>query len=404
MQLISINKTSSWLLMFLVFLPFAVVTNFKFGPAFINAKNLSLYVLFAVIFYSFFSMGIRKIGGYLFLCAILLFCVYIIFSVFFLGAGIPLVLRHAEFFLPFIVAAALMASRIKFDRKKFELTIFWTVVFSALTALAAYLFFSDLLQSRINQFNEEVADIFGAGRLYWDGGSLSLFAIFLFFSSPYLRKNKAPIIGLVVVLLAIFATQNRTMALACAVLLVYYIKISFRTLFLVLAIGVIGYIFFGYLSEDARDLFLNRFFFGNAAKEFERAFEVGRVGLYEQYLDIIKSHVIFGAGLGFPLSYNQINGVSVYISDVSIVSFFVPFGLFGLVLFFYLLRCIYCGIVALRHGAGVIYAKNLMILFIVSLFISLNIDVFSRDVFILVLVALIFSMKLDVAPGGAVRR
>lgn len=403
MRYFSINKIVFWLLMAAAFIPFAVVTNFKIGQIFMNAEKIFLYLLLGVIFCSFFVAGIRRYGGYLFLCAALLFGVYIVFGVLFLGAGASVVLRHAEFFLPFIVAAALTGSRIKFDRGDFEFVFFWVVVASAFIALIFYFFFPDVLQTKIGEFSEEVADVFSAGRLYWDGGVLSLLVVFIFFASPRVQKNKASIIGLVVVLAATLATQNRTMALACAILVVYYMKIGFKAIFYIAVIGVAGYVFFEYLPDNARDLFVTRFFFGDAASEFDRAFEIGRAVLYEQYFDLIKENSIFGAGLGFPLSYGYADGVSVYTSDISFVSFLVPFGFFGLALIIWFWRHIYSGIVALRSEVGAAYGRNLMVLFIVSMLVSLNIDVFSRNIFVLVLVALIFNMKPIAPRRGALR-
>ena len=386
------------------FIPFAIVTNLKIGPIFMNAEKLSLYLMLGVVCSSFFVKGIRRHGGYLFLCATFLFGVYIFFGVMFLRVGVPVVLRHAEFFLPFVAALALMGSRIKFDRDDFEVAFFWSVVISALIALLFYFFFADVLQSKLSEFSEEVADIFTAGRLYWDGSVLSLLVVFIFFSNLRVQRSKASIIGLVVVLAATLATQNRTMALACAILMVYYMRIGFKAIFYIAVIGVAGYVFFEYLPDGARDLFLTRFFLENSADEFDRAFEIGRIVLYEQYFDLIREHFMLGAGLGIPLSYGYMNGVSVYTSDVSFVSFWVPFGFFGLALIIWFWRNIYSGIAALRSEVGAAYGKNLMVLFIVSLLVSLNVDVFSRDIFVLVFVALIFNMKPTASPRGALRQ
>lgn len=404
MRYFSINKIAFWLLMVAAFIPFAIVTNFKIGPAFMSAGKLSLYLLLGVVLCSFFAKGVRRRGGYLFACVALLFLVYIIFGVVFFRAGVPVVLRHAEFFLPFVVATALMGSGIKFDRNVFEVVFFWIVVISALIALLFYFFFAEMLQNKMSEFSGEAADVFSAGRLYWDGSVLSLIVVFLFFNNYRIWKGKASIFGLAVVLAAALATQNRTIALAIAVMIAYFMRIGFRGIFYLSLICAAGYFFFEYLPDNAKTLFLTRFFFGDAGGEFERAFEVGRIVLYEQYFETIGEHFLFGAGLGFPLSYSYIGGFSIYTSDISLVSFLVPFGLFGLVLIIWFLRGICVGIVALRLEVSSAYRRNLMVLFIVSLLVSLNIDIFSRSVFVLVLVALIFNTKSAAPPRGGLQQ
>lgn len=402
MRTISLGRIAFWLLMTAAFIPFAVVTNLKIGPMYINAEKLSLYLFFGVVCCSYFSVGMRKLGGYLFIYAVLLFVVYIIFGVVFLGARVPSVLRHAEFFLPFLTAVALMASRIKFDRDEFERVLFWIVVFSALVALFFYFVMPDVLQSKIGEFNEEVSDVFGAGRMYWDGSVLSLVAIFIYFNNSHMQKKGGAVIGLVAILGAVLATQNRTLALACVVLVIYYMGIGFKAVFCMLVAGIGLFVFFQYLPDDAKALWSTRFFLDGSAGEFERAFELGRVVLYGQYFESIKENLIFGGGFGFPLSYVFLSSVPVYTSDISFVSFWVPLGLFGVALIFLFWRQVFSGIAALRPDVGRACSGNLMFLFFVCLLVSLNIDVFSRNVFVLAFVALIFNMKPRVTSRSAV--
>ena len=153
---------------------------------------------------------------------------------------------------------------------------------------------------------------------------------------------------------------------------------------LVLAVG--GFLFFVIANEEMRILFYTRFFGGDdISTEFENAFFIGRSLNYEQYYSKFIASFPFGQGLGHPLSVTLLED-EIYTSDISIVSFVLPLGVFGILLLIGYLKVVLKFFSAFRREFPSSKAPKVYVLMIfVTLFASLNVDMYSRNIFVVYL-------------------
>jgi hypothetical protein len=208
------------------------------------------------------------------------------------------------------------------------------------------------------------------------------------------RKNNRVLLvfAFVVILAGSLFTQNRTMLLGFIVFYVaaqmFVFKKPVKPLIYIcfFSFFVFGAFFF-LASDNMITLLQKRLFLSvSAGAEIEHALTVGRFGLYVQYLDRLVSTFPFGQGLGLPFSYGVFSQEPTFISDISLVSFSIPFGLLGTIMLFTFFVKLFRSFK--RHKK--VYPNDISPrIFIWLLFtaciISLNIDIFSRNIFVVYL-------------------
>ena len=387
-----LDKAVVFLLYCMAILPFAQVFHMNIGFAIINAVELLLLSLCFVFIIIIINRGIATQHLLYVFLVIAIFVFYSSYSLVFLDVSFSSWVNQTRHFLPFLVACMALLTRLYIDIVKFLNGITFVIAISAVWAIIMHLFFQDFIAYAFAANNEVVRIIIEGGRMYWGSSALAMFGLTALMIERDSSKRKLLGFAVIVVLVGSVFTQSRTML---GGLLVFYV---FAQLFVfkkrvrpVIYISVIALIvaasFLLLASDNMIELLQSRLFLTDSAgAEIERAFTVGKVGNYIQYLDILRSTLPLGQGLGLPFSYGMVSGEPIYISDISLVSFSIPFGVLGLGM---LLMFIYRLLKSFQRYATIYCNATIPRVFywlLVSAFlISLNVDVFSRNIFVVFL-------------------
>lgn len=379
-----------FLLVFLAAVPFGKVLYLHLGFAIVSLEEILLLAVFFLFMAIVAARGLILIyAPYVAFVLVVFFC-YLAFSL--MTVDTPQSQVGAQFrnYLPFIVACAALVTRLHIDKDMFLRSLTVAVAISALLAILVHLFFQEFILNALS-VNEEMAMIIAeGGRMYWGSATLAFFALASLF---LLDKGRAMlVISVIVILVGVLFTQSRTVLagvllfLLLCQLFVSGINPSRVIGAVVLSIVSVG-IFMWFASPQMVGLLLRRLFLGgNAQAELARSLTQGRLPLYEQYAYIFADTFPVGQGLGRPLGFNYYLERPVFTSDISLVSFSLPFGILGLaMLCLFILICRKSFSYFERIHPKTRNAKVFGIMLIVAFMVSLNLDLFSQNAFVVYL-------------------
>lgn len=395
------DKAVVFLLTCLAIIPFHQIFHLNVGFAIFNAGELLLLALFSIFIVIIIRRGLAKQHVVYVFSVLSAFVAYSLYSIAFLNVGTSSLIQQVRFFLPFIVACIALLSPLYIDKSKFLNNITYAISISALLAIICHLFFKGFISYSLASSDSASEVIIEGGRMYWGSGTLMLFG----FAAVMLEKRKIKKYVLNFAVLMIFAgsifTQNRTIL---ATLIIFYIftqrfvfKKSIQALTNISILAVISSVIFIFLSSDNMFALLQKrlFITDAASNELEHAFLVGRVYLYDQYLNIFQATFPFGQGLGRPFAHILFSGDPVFTSDISLVSFILPFGFVGLFMFLTFIFKIYKlfkNAIACRDDKSSAVFCFLLISFFLM---SFNVDIFSRNIAVVYLT--VFAVLNDVS-------
>ena len=396
---LQIDKMVLFLILLLATLPFAQVLHLNVGPAILNAYELIYLLLgFFLVSKMIITMKGYHIYPFLFLSSVMI--VWTLFSLATQEVNIMAIINQIRVYLPFIIATLLLFAGTRIRYEKYASYLVVATMLSASSALVIHHFVPGFLEQAFKASEEVIAITVVHGRLFWANALVLLIILtFMFLKYPNLSLPKVlQNMTLMVVLLAVLNTLNRTIIIGFFLLLLGIILVqrgrrirNTLTVFYLTAIGC-GVMFFAF-SIDARiqHLFELRFLGAGYGVEaiFERAVIIGRLDLYKEYLYRITNNFVFGQGLGLPFS--MVAGREVPIVDISLLAFVLPFGIFGLIMFASFIWKLFQ--VALNADIGINNTRIIVVLLIVSTVVSLNIDLFSRNNFVIFLTYFLLTLK-----------
>lgn len=305
------------------------------------------------------------------------------------GGDASSVVTHAFIFSPFIIAFLLLELRVG---APFQAVMLWLSIGGALGAIAANAIqvFSPGLLALLIKDEDDVTVVVNLGRVAWAGYIAALVIVGqLGFLHAYSERARRVIkVCVPIVVAGALFTFNRTLTVALVILIGYLLLKNWRRLGLteIATAGVLGLAgtffirWWGAQNPALFDLIEYRivsFFSGSAEVSVDVSIHLM---LYAEYLARIKASFMLGQGLGVPVS--TLLGPATW-SDVTLITFVVPFGIFGIALLAMFLRRLYARIAAIGDARvrGV-----LVLVFFLGLAISLNDDIWSHKYFVVYLV------------------
>ncbi len=389
-----------WLVAILAALPFGEVFYLRFEFATVSIFEqlylLLILVLMAKIIY-------EKRTKYPFV--LLLFSLVVISSVFLSstigGISIAGTLRHLRFYLPFIVATLLLAVNIKisFDRYLHWLTI--AAIISSLLALYIHHFAPEFLSNclAVSEVAQDVAIVHG--RLRWTNAPLVLLVLLCVFLRPRCIPRQTMLFAFITSFVATFNTSNRSLLLGCVGFFLGAVAMSVnsRQAFARIALGTTIVLLAAIsvsclLQTDGRlrELVDLRFLgHGDVSEIYEQAVTINRVPHYEEYAERIRASFVVGQGLGRPFSV--ITGQDVFIADISLVAFLLPFGIMGIVVFGVFVMKLVTLIRRAPTSSRAGTSSLVLLLLALCLILSLNLDLFSRNNFVIYFTLLVMTLQ-----------
>jgi len=372
-------------------------------PLFFSGRGINaearLLILLAVFLILRLIVGAKRRNRIPFLYFSYLFFFYLVFSMLFLGLSFSLVFNHLRSFFPFYVACLYLWAGTQISPH--------TIIISVSMALglsAIFMFFLQFLHPQLilliyQDQLEEWVGVLDWGRVFWLNAPLSLIFVPAFLSTQY-RSPKiriALLISVIFVLLGAVSSFNRTIILAFIAYFVVHTYMQMqkrqsknkRKLILFLILLFIGLFFFLHINEKLWPLFSNRVLDLLAGRADLSSHWLIRKVHYVQYIEKMSDSIIFGNGLGVPLStYPE----TKYWSDITFVSFMIPFGLLGLLGFSIFLAVILKILWRLRSSEFRSLGQQMIIVVIIGLFVSWNFDIWSHKTFVVFLIAIISSL------------
>lgn len=386
-----LDKVVVFLLYSMAIIPFSQVFYLNVGLVTFNTYELLLLALCFVFILIIIKRGIAKEHANYVLFVVTMFVVYSSCSLVFLDVSFSSWVTQTRFFLPFIVACMALLTRLYIDKAKFLNGITLVLAVSALLAIIIHLFFKDFLAYAFAA-SDDVSRIIQGGRMYWGSSVLALFGFAAFMIEKNKNRRMLLMLAVFVILVAILFTQNRTILAGLMFLFFaaqfFVFKKAVRPFVYISIFSLISaVIFFYFASNDMIVLFQKRLFLTDSAgAEIDHAFFIGRVGLYNQYLDRLGSTFPFGQSLGLPFAYGIFSGEPIFVSDISLLSFSISFGLLGLVALLIFIAKLFKSFEKYK----MIYRndkspKVFYWLLFTAFIISLNVDIFSRNIFVVYL-------------------
>lgn len=369
---------------FMASLPFGQLWHLKLGFIILNLTELAYIAISILLVFHMIVFGVSN--KFLFLVlTIIMFLVYGIASMAFADVSFGDVFRQSRRYAPFFVALLILASRLSYDVEVFSRVIVVAALISSISALILHFVFPSII---IDSFSasEEVIEVTKAGRMYWENLFLIYFLIAIFFSATH--NSFLLWFSFIFSFVALFVVLSRTHLLMVPIFIlvllvnssesiVKIIKYLCITALAIMVIGVLLYYLIDYDERIAR-LVNSRFFGeGSMATVYENAVLDNRSPLYEQYWESIISYFPFGQGLGKPFA---IYISEHYTADISLVSFMIPFGILGAIIFFVFIKNIFTLIEkAPNHSYFATRLRGaLFIMTWIWILASFNDDVFSR--------------------------
>jgi hypothetical protein len=295
-------------------------------------------------------------------------------------------------------------------RKFFQYIVVAATLSSTSALILHHLFESYLKRAFVN--SPETWETIQTGRMAWDNAMLTFFVVLLF----TLRQRSLAVsrvlaaVALIVTSAALFNTLNRTMLAGLVAYLIGSVFFSkgwreaLRGLARLIAVStIIAAVIATVMLADsrARDLALARYTGsgGGVERIYQTDVEVSRFGLYLQYWESARTHFPWGQGFGRPFAFYK--GQPDPVTDISIASFYLPFGVLGLLLFGAFIRCLWHMVEEHRENLPTGYPKAIKLLIIISVVVSMNIDIYSRNTFVVLLVLFILCCRNGVKSTSA---
>jgi len=374
---------------FLLSLPFGQLWNLRLGFIILNLSELARIAIGFLLVLYIGKFGVSKKFSFPLILTIILFIVYGFASIIFTGVSFSDVFRQSRNYAPFFIAVLILASKFSYDVEIFSRVIIGAALISSISALVLHFMFPQVIEDSFSAVNaEEVAEVAALGRMYWQNAFLVYFVIAIFFSSS--QKTIFLWVVLISVTIALIATVSRTSLVLAAVFIFFLLVFNPTTtrekiknlIFLILAFLAILMLMYYLFIYDNRlsELFDSRFLGkGNLASVYEEAILRNRMDYYNQYWEKIINYFPIGQGLGQPFAISM-RGDYAYITDISLISFILPFGILGAVLFFVFIQNIFT---LIRRAPNISYFLSrlrnaLFIMVYIWIFISFNDDIFSR--------------------------
>jgi len=389
------------LIVFLSALPFSQVFFLRLGFVTIDAYELIWIALCVVLTLKIVAAGKLKYPGVLLSFLITSF-IYIFYSALKYEITIGDCLRQLRFYMPFIVAWLLLASKTFVPFDKYSKWIISATIISSLSALFFSYVYPDFLRHALASSEEVTEIVLTHGRLYWTNSCLTFFmALFLMAHNVDIPKRKV-LLAFLISFAAMFNTFNRTVIIGMLLFMLGYLVSEkglirkFKKLFLIsgiILLAVIVIILASHIDERIIKLIQLRYLgYGDINNVYYHALEQRRYPLYAQYLYSLKEYFPLGQGLGRPFSIH-FTGEPIYTSDISLISFVLPFGVFGFAIFSFFSYKLYSLIGSLKNTKWAKESHLIALMLTVFLLMSLNIDFFSRNNFVIYFVVLLLSLR-----------
>jgi hypothetical protein len=283
----------------------------------------------------------------------------------------------------------IIASRISFDIEVFAKAIVVAALISSMSALVIHFAFPQLIEQSFQASEDVIYISTEGGRMTWENSCLVFIVSAIFFAAP--RRSVMIWLSLSVCVIALGATTSRTQLVSLAVFgillnvlwtdsAIKRIKKMVISVIVVVAISLLIYFTFSHDSRFRQYVDIGLLGQGDMSNVYETSVEVNRLFLYEQYWDRIVNSFPYGQGLGHPVANNGVQ--DVYIADISIVAFLIPFGLTGVLLFIVFIKNIFK---LIRNSYSDSYFKkhlreSFSVMIVIWIVISLNDDWISRKI------------------------
>lgn len=386
---LSIDKITMSTLLLLAAIPFAQIFSLNLGFIVLNTQDLIILFLIPLLVLNLIKRRVKKKLMIFSLVSIFIFILYALFSFVISGNPTAAIIQQIRLFFPFFIALIILPGKFIINEDLFLNRLQVAVGISAISALTIHFFFPALISTLFSSNEDTVFIALEGGRLIWSSAVLSFFII----ATVVLYKSKTviDITLLVIIGTAVIFTQNRTLIIfvfLTYLLSYYYVTGKFfkSTFNLISFLGLSLVGFFIFSTDNMRALLERRFFLGNAkTEEFEHAFLIGRVSNYEQYWASFADNFPWGQGFGLPMSITFF-GDRIFSTDISIMSFLLPLGILGLAINLIFLIFIFRSFFNTKK----LFFENkkygvFLIISLMALFTSFNIDLFSRNIFVIYL-------------------
>ena len=324
--------------------------------------------------------------------------VYLSISIF-QNAELHKPIRHLFSFFPFFIACLYIWVGTSISPNQVLDSVLLVGSLSAMIALWLNYFKPDLLLGAyLGSYNEYSVQIFlNWGRAIWMNATITFFS-FLGFIYVNRRNRVRKLIyslAIIVTFIGLFATFGRTVIFGFLLFIILlgikgvlntkkYNKkmlnrwrIFFAFAGIVLSLNVLPLI-------DSRMSDLLEYRIYNLLKfksSYFSDFEMRKL-LYTQYLERLEEHFLLGQGLGVPLSTFPVQSCW---SDVTLISFCLPFGIFGICSFVLFVSTLWKSLDKVKIPEFQPLAKALQILMFIALLISFNDDIWSHNFFVIYL-------------------
>ncbi|ARM31356.1 hypothetical protein B9H02_08710 [Prosthecochloris sp. HL-130-GSB] len=301
-------------------------------------------------------------------------------------------IKHAGNFLPFIAAVTVLIAPFQFKSRQVEKYIILAYFMGLTLSVVLYLYMPSVFYG----LNKDNDDFYVAmtmfRRMSWSGVVATPLIIYLLS-----QKNKGSdlINGFLyfVISAGLMLNGSRTLIMASFVLFVGLILLRKKNILYVNYVLMLIMVFLYYVvNQNAVDLIdVERF---RVDYMLSSSYEHYRLPLYEQYQKQINDNWLRGVGLGRVITHNF--GGGAFYSDVSLVTFWLSLGIFGLVLILYYLAML------LRFGYGKYKIPGLLLV-LITVLTAFNVDIFARSVYVIILSVFIFLCSNDdVKEDGSV--
>lgn len=391
-----------WLVMILAALPFGQILQLRIPGVILNAFELIWLSLLGVLLLKILlEKKIKR--NFLFFIFCILALLYIFGSAAVYDVSVKDAIVQLRKYLPFMVATLLLSTGTSISTATWLNGLVICAGLSSFSALYIHYFAPSIIESSFAASEKLQEIILVYGRLYWMNASLAFFVLLGEFSKELKTKKWLLVMVSLLSFITMFNTLNRTMLVGYGLFLIWIIFISqnlrmffrrFSAVFVILFVSFVSVVVLSSLDERVASLIQLRFFGGgDIANVYNVSFVGGRLGLYEQYAQSILQYFPLGQGLGRPFS--SLLGNHVYTTDISFMSFLLPFGLMGVMVFFVFIYNIFSGIRQYGGQDNKQLRQLLFVLVCIFLLMSLNIDFFSRNNFVIFLAVMVESLPVS---------
>ena len=359
---------------------------------FVGEVNVKSHILLFLLVFSALKWLNQKKGSddFVLKYSSMLFISYFCISIT-LGRELSTVAKQSFEYSPFIIACFIIATGTTIP---YELAIRHITYAVALSGVvAAYIFYFNTQWMPTERLPDNA---FAWGRLPWRNSYnllIGLGAILFAAERPSNRKFLifAVVVGSIPALLTFSRTFILTVILMFLVSAVYGLyrkkmvaQLQFFAPFVIACVIAITITDFENVLHNIEYRVIGIFTLSSDVSG-----DVGyRVSLYSQYFDVLATYPLFGAGFGVPFATVPKNS---FYSDVTLVSFMLPFGVAGLVAFVLYVTKLWT---MLNSVHGVEYATartGMKVVLILALLVSFNDDLWTHKEFSIVIALVISS-------------